>query len=347
MANYDELLDMIVEASLKENIGKAAGAVNKKIKDAVKKQEDLEDDARINGVSKVRQAVSRTPVQKVGNKVLDKREEFIQKGSTASKVVKAGEKIASEISKTPIKTVGYAAKAAFEIPAEAIARPQKIKWDDESKKKYKDDPEALTKDLKKNVEKLAKLKTDIMSVEIIAIGFPLAWASAGVLDNIVKILLTAGAAATSDKKLVKAVSNSLVWAPYMAMQINRLKNKLTKAENENDSKFVAGNDGKDAGLVKSLISMVTQVLDDLESWSKSKESIFEQIKNTAKEVKTVVKNVKNATDKVVTNNIAKNTKAVKENTEDFYLVAIAYDKLTEGTIDENEYLMVVNSVCYG
>lgn len=326
MASYEELYNMIMEESVKGKIGKAGLAINKKVQDKMRKSKDEKDFNKIEGISTARHVVSKLPGADKANKVIDnaedikdKHDKFVNSDKSGAKVVKKVEDTTVNAVKKTAKGIGYVGGKAIELPADVATGVMKTKMDNDVKKEFKGDPEKIEKELKANVKKLAQIKEDIMTVELIAIGTPIAIATAGTLDNVFRGVLLAGSISTNNITLNKAIISASVWVPYVAVKLNKIRKNLKskkfsteEGKKEYESDYVE--------LMNDLKDLVNKTLSKLEKWAESDEPLVDKM----------------------TNYIAKNTRGVKESVSDYTIFQI-YESYSDGIIDDDEYKILTES----
>ena len=224
MAKYDELYNMIVEESMKGSIGRAGLKT-------------------IDGTKKIVDKVS-DKVDNISNKV-------------SSGYEKAKEtKVAGPV----IKGVEKATTIPFDVSSDIIANGIQKGKEVYYKNKYKDDPETLEIKIKSSVKELDNLKSDIMAIEIWTVGWPLAIKSAGILDNIFKSIILAGAVAKEDKELVSAVAKAMMWVPAAALMVKKI---LGKKEDDGEK-----------GDVDYIKKITDKVISKLKSWAIRSTSLY-------------------------------------------------------------------------
>ena len=219
MASYEELYNMIMEESVKGTVGRAGI----KAADFGKKVYD-------------------------GGKSIAKE---VVKGYNDAKNTKVGGPV--------IKSVEKATTIPFTTTSSAIANGIVKGKELGLKMKYADNPEKLEVELKKNIEKLDSIKTDIMAIELWAVGLPLAIPTLGLLDNILKAIVGAGALAKGDKNLLTAsVKSALVWAVAAQAFCSKILKK----------------DVSDDVALKWLKDTAKKILNTLGKWAKSDQPLF-------------------------------------------------------------------------
>lgn len=130
-------------------------------------------------------------------------------------------KTTSNVAKQVAGVATYPITKSSEVIANKIVDSKENKI----RQEFKGDPEKMEKELKKNVERLDELKSDIMALEVWTIGWPVALATLGTMDNVLKGVIAAGAAVRDDKNLVKGVAKATAWAPYALAKINKIRGK--------------------------------------------------------------------------------------------------------------------------
>lgn len=243
MASYKELYNKIhgentYEENVKGEIGRKglkAIEVSKKVSDKVDKtKETIKNSEQFQKAMDVKDKVENSkPVEKV-----------------VKPVVNAGLAVATK----------PASFVAGTVPATAITAGKNAY----AKAKYKDNPEKLERELKKNIKQFSELKSDCLAVTVWSIGFPIAVKTLGIGDNIFKGLVMAGAAAAKDKELTKACAKALVWQATAAVILAKLVKKFKNCKNQEEY---------DEG-IKEFKTFGEKLEDLLKDWAESDEPLF-------------------------------------------------------------------------
>lgn len=229
MASYDELYAMIIEESVKGVVGRAGLKT-------------------VEGVKKVTSTI-KDKATSTKDKVVD----------TYNKA-EANEKIGPAVKATANVTKKVAGVATYPISKSSEVIANKI-VDNKEKKirdEFKGNPEKMEKELKKNVERLDELKSDIMALEVWTIGLPLAMATLGTMDNVLKGVIAAGAAARNDKDLAKGVIKASLWAPYALAKISKIRGKEITGDSA----------------LKSVKEIINKIMGNLKSWAESDQPLL-------------------------------------------------------------------------
>ena len=196
MPSFEELSALIAQESVKGTIGRAGLKTIEGTKKAVDTVKDKASSAK--------------------DKVVD-----TYKKAESDKNIGPAVKATANAAKTVAGVTTYPISKSSEVIANKIVSNRENKIREE----FKGDPEKMEKELKKNIERLDELKSDVMALEVWTIGWPIALATLGTMDNVLKGVIAAGAAVRDDKNLVKGVAKATAWAPYALAKISKIRGK--------------------------------------------------------------------------------------------------------------------------
>ena len=229
MPSFEELSALIAQESVKGSIGRASLKT-------------------IEGTKKTATAIKDKAVS-AKDKVVD-----TYKKAESNEKIGPAVKTTANVAKKAAGIATYPISKSSEVIANKIVSNKENKIREE----FKGDPERMEKELKKNIDRLDELKSDVMALEVWTIGWPVALATLGTMDNVLKGVIAAGAAVRDDKNLVKGVAKATAWAPYALAKISKIRGKEITGDSA----------------LKIVKDTINKIMSTLKSWAESDQPLI-------------------------------------------------------------------------
>jgi len=229
MPSFEELSALIAQESVKGSLGRASLKT-------------------IEGTKKTATAIKDKAVS-AKYKVVD-----TYKKAESNEKIGPAVKTTANVAKKAAGVATYPISKSSEVIANKIISNKENKIREE----FKGDPERMEKELKKNIDRLDELKSDVMALEVWTIGWPVALATLGTMDNVLKGVIAAGAAVRDDKNLVKGVAKATAWAPYALAKISKIRGKEITGDSA----------------LKIVKDTMSKIMGTLKSWAESDQPLI-------------------------------------------------------------------------
>lgn len=229
MPSFEELSALIAQESVKGSIGRASLKT-------------------IEGTKKTATAIKDKAVS-AKDKIVD-----TYKKAESNEKIGPAVKTTANVAKKAAGVATYPISKSSEVIANKIISNKENKIREE----FKGDPERMEKELKKNIDRLDELKSDVMALEVWTIGWPVALATLGTMDNVLKGVIAAGAAVRDDKNLVKGVAKATAWAPYALAKISKIRGKEITGDSA----------------LKIVKDTMNKIMSTLKSWAESDQPLI-------------------------------------------------------------------------